>query len=264
MRVECPTCESSIRVLDDSTSTGWAWCSSCEALFDFWDWTASELVARSGVSAPPGCFVSRPKSALPKSSSYRDNSAIAAGSGVVEFSAPLAPRWFSDAAWWVAGLSFMVGLFSLGSAVPLISVASVCGAALFAGCAFLTSGRLRVHLDSDRLKVAHSFRARPLQSGRREFDAEEIKQLYVISAPPDPFNQGPVKRYVLRGMLNGPGPLTVDLAESLSLRHALWLERELERALKIVDRPVRGEVPRVGPVALGRGTPLAALRARKR
>lgn len=121
---------------------------------------------------------------------------------------------------------------------PLAHVAVGAGMAYTALCGFLN--RTVIAVGDGLLTVRHT----PLPfAGQVSIPVSDVEQLYVVQT----LHQGEntiSQRYNLRALLTGNQ--SQDVLKGLdNPSDALFLEQTLERVLRITDRPVAGELPRL-------------------
>jgi hypothetical protein len=238
----CPSCGAPVTEADLDPALDAGKCTNC--------WTVFSLAHTTGDNAKdevPGATTkgtTREKMDLParfRLEPTRDALAVSFGDNPIVgillllFVVP----WFGSMAVLMAFLFFAEG----GSAVllALLTVPNVLIAVVVSYFGFrVFANRTRIFADRSELKVTVG----PLPpTTKHRFPAAEVDQLFCI--PHRHVNKSGSVRRSYTVMLRTKSGRDVELIQDLwEGRHALYLEQEIERRLRIVDRPMPGELPR--------------------
>lgn len=228
--LKCPSCNGALRAEDLDEARGFAKCSYCRA-----------LVSLPASAAAAEGFKPRREVPLPPRIALADTA-----DGI-----EIRLRWFTPlfvflAFFCITWNSFLVFWYSIAFAggtpwimkvFPLAHVAVGVGLTYFTLAGFLNTTSVRV--ENGRLSVAHG----PLPwKGNREFDGQDIAQLYCKERVHHNKN-GTSTSYELWAVRKDGASFKLLGAGSDS-EQSLFLEQHLERALKLKDSPVQGELSR--------------------
>jgi hypothetical protein len=228
--LNCQACGAPLR-LDDDTGGGAVHCSFCGA------WTS--LPEAPQRRAPGRPVVEKPRAIRVEDTLH----------GV-----RLVRRWFSPVyvflvffcAIWDGILLMFYGVLTVSGAplfaflFPLIHVAVGIGLTYTTLCGFVNRTVVEVDRD-DMLTVRHG----PLPwPGAASIPIAEIAQIFVTEKRSTSKNGNPSSTYAVNALAKSGRRVTLVKGLLSSLDHALFIEQELERRLRIVDRPVVGEIAR--------------------
>jgi hypothetical protein len=219
MEVRCPSCDEQIKAEDMNLENLVARCRSCNALINLRRYLRAEVVSarKSVLSPPPHLAVEETVDGL-----------------------LIRLRWYRHWAWFLAAgciswdsfLIFSYTLVAAGDApwgfwvFPAAFVA-VGVAGTYFTLAMLIN-RTLITVREDRLAVSHG----PLPwPGNKEVRAAEISQIYVAAS-----SSG--ESYAV--MFQTKDGHSGDLVTTSAVDEALYLEQQIEKYLRIVDRPVHG------------------------
>ena len=225
MQLECPVCKSPLTADEVNIDRAIAECNSCNVAF-----TVEGV--RSEARAP------KPEVSLPENMRIE----------TLGNELTLTRRWFGPAAiflalfsaTWDGFLIFMaVAAVRSGAGLPMLAFGSIhalvgVGLTYFTLCLFVNSTTIRVRKE---LTVEHG----PLPfPGHVRLPRESIEQLFAKRRLSRGRNSSS-QHYEVHALLrSGAGRKLVSGLESEE--HALFIEQELERHLRIEDEPVRGEI----------------------
>lgn len=238
MHLSCRSCAQTISADDVDLGSGWAKCRQCHAVFPFR--TPGEAGRDDG---------KRPRVALPQRFVVEDRPG---GFRLVRkwwspkyiFLLFFVVVWDGFLAFWYAGAIFGVGKSDAPGAVgvvvllfPLLHVAVGALLTYTVVCGFVN--KTVIDVDMSGVRVKHG----PLPwGGNHDLARRDVDQLYCVEKATRN-NNSTSTSYTVRARLRDGKSL--DFLKDLDdLEQALFVEQEIEDALRIEDRRMAGEVPR--------------------
>jgi hypothetical protein len=231
MAVECPNCHESVANENVNVQAAVAQCDACGDVFSIGQPSAAPEPARPEVSQPKRFEVTDTGNAW--------NLTFRWLNWQLAFIGPFAIFWDGFLIFWYAtalGGGKPSGFDIIAVLFPLIHVAVGVGITYYVIA--LLVNRTVVHLTVDQLQVRHG----PLPWwGNKSFDPAHIKQLYCKREFWSSGNDNNMPRYSVNALFldDTSDKLLSGLADPEKAR---FIERALEKALKIEDEPVSGEV----------------------